>query len=138
MLREIRRSVAVRVEVALESAGFFLSLSGASLAAAFGRLVLALLLAALALGIGLRLVGRQRLIAASRPKVSALARAGSLVLSLAEVAAVVEATDTPVRFHQEGFSYVHWALGLVAVAVVYLVQVRLIASLSRRFAQPAP
>jgi hypothetical protein len=134
---ELRKSFAASVEVALESAGFLLSLSGASLAAAFGRFVLALLLAALALGIGFRLVGRQRR-AATEPKAAGWVRVASLGLAIVEVAALVEATDTPVRFHQEGFSYVHWALVLVAVAVAFFVQVRIISALSRRLSQPAP
>jgi hypothetical protein len=138
VLRELRRSVAARVDLALESTGFLAALSGASLAAAFGRFLLALLLASLALGIGFRLVGRQRIMATARPKVPVLAKASALALSMAEVAALVEATDAPVRFHQEGFSSVHWVLVLVAVAVAYLVQVRLIASVSRRFFHPKP
>jgi len=138
VLSEIRKSFAAKVEVALESAGFLLSLFGASLAAAFGRFLVALLLAALALGLGLRLVGRQRLASKLEPKVSGWARAAILCFSLVEVAVLVEATDTPVRFHQEGFSYVHWALVLVAVALVYFVQVRVFAALSRRLFWPAP
>jgi hypothetical protein len=138
VFRDLRRSVAVKVETALKSGRFLLSLSGASLAAAFGRFLLAALLAALALGIGFRLVGRQRLIGASQSEIPSLAKAGILLVSLAEVAALVVATDTPVRFHQEAFSFAHWAWVLVAVAVVYFVQVRLFASLSQLCSHQAP
>jgi len=135
---ELRKSFAAKVEVALESTGFLLSLFGASLAAAFGRFLVALLLAAIALDIGLRLVGHQRLASRLEPKVSGWARAAILSFSLVAVAVLIEATDTPVRIHQEGFSYVHWAMVLVAVAFLYFVQVRAFAALSRRFFWPAP
>jgi len=138
VVSEVRKSFAAKVEVALESAGFLLSLFGASLAAAFGRFLVALLLAALALGIGLRLVGRQRQPSRLAPKVSGWARATILAFSLVEVAVLVKATGTPVRFHQEGFSYVHWALVLLAAAFAYLVQSRAFAAVSRRLFRPAP
>lgn len=138
MFVELRKSVVARVEIALESAGFLLSLFGASLAAAFGRFLVAVLLAALALGVGLRLVGRQRPAATSRPKVPWWVKASSMVLSIVEVAVVVEATDTPDRFHREGFSYAPWVLVLIAIVVAYLIQVRAIAAISRRALKPAP
>jgi hypothetical protein len=129
---DVRKAMAAKVEVALESAGFLLSLAGASLAAAFGRFLLALLLAGIALGMGLRLVGRQRLAALRGPRMPRWVRAVSLALSVAEMVLLIVATDWPVGFHQEGFSYVHWTLVLLALAMAYFVQVRVLAGLWRR------
>jgi hypothetical protein len=131
MLSEFRRSLEQQVEAALQLLGFVLSLAGASLAAAFGRFLLALLLAALALGLGLRIVKRRQRFA-SRPRPAVWIRAVGLTLSLIEVAVLVEATDAPVRLHQEGFSYVHWAWVVAATIVAYLIQVRALAALTRR------
>ena len=136
MFSAVRKSLAAKVEVAVESAAFLLSLFGASLAAAFGRFLLALLLAALALGMGLRLVGRQRPPSRWEPKVSGWARATILVFSLVEVAALSEVAGVPV--HQEGFFNAHWAPVLVAVAVAYFVQFRAFHAMSRRLHGPAP
>lgn len=122
----------------MEAAGFLLALAGASLAAALGRSLVALLLAALALGMGRRIIGRQKRAAKLAPRVPTWVHAGSLALSLVEVAALFEATDTPIRFGQEGSSHGHWALALAAVAVAYLAQARVLAALSRRFCRPGP
>lgn len=128
---EFRRSFALQLEAALELLGFVLSLAGASLAAAFGRFLLALLLAALAFGMGRRIV-RRRQHSSTQPKPVAWIRALGLTLSLIEVAVLVEATDTPVRFHQEGFAYVHWAWVVAAIVVAYVIQVRVLDALTKR------
>jgi hypothetical protein len=132
---EFRRSFALQIEAALELLGFVLSLAGASLAAAFGRFLLALLLAAVAFGMGRRIVKRRQRFA-TKPKPAAWIRAVCLTLSLIEVAVLVEATDTPVRFHQEGFAYVHWAWVAAAIVVAYAIQVRALTALTKR-ARPA-
>lgn len=130
VLTELRKSLAARLEVALESGAFLSSLLGASLAAAFGRFLLAVPLAMMALGIGFRLV-RRRQAQRTPTRPAAWVRAGSLLLALLEVTLLVEATGLPVRFQQEGFSYLHWALVVLAIFVAYRLQVRVLARLVR-------
>lgn len=132
MLPDLRHSLQTKVQVALDYAWFVLALSGASLAAAFGRGLLALLLAALALGLGRRLVARQKRAASATSQVPAWVKAGSLALSVAEVAVLVQVTGIAARLQHEGVSWVHAMAGFVALAAAYLIQLRLFAALSRR------
>jgi ABC-type Na+ efflux pump permease subunit len=59
MLIELRKSVARKLEVAVEVVGTTASLSGAVVAVAFGKALLAVALGAISLGIFLRLVNRR-------------------------------------------------------------------------------
>jgi hypothetical protein len=137
VLSEVRKTFASKVEVARASGWFLVSLAGASLAAAFGRIPLAVLLTAVALGSGFRLVGRQRSHARAQ-QVPAWARRFGLVLSVVEVAALVVATDTSARSLYEGRPYVYWAFVFVAFGAAYVLQCRIIAALFQRILRPAP
>lgn len=126
MFPAVRSAVAKRFEVLAEIAGFTLSLSGATLAAVLGKLLVAVVLGSITLGFFLRLsnrrAGRVAVPAPTPPWVRPLAA----VLSVIEVAVLVEAINLPIRFHDLGFAYLHWALALVALVVAYLLQVRLL------------
>jgi hypothetical protein len=132
MLATVKRSIQSALLVTLEGAGALASVIGAPIALALGKLFLAAILAAIALGIFLRFAGRR---AAPAPMPSPtpwwLVSCNALA-SLVEVAALVEATKLPVRFDQPGFSPWNWALVLVALWVAYALQARLLKRLVRR------
>lgn len=109
------------IEVGLNIAGLLASVSGATVAAVFGKFVMGVVLGALALGFVLRLKVR-RPVAAADSRVPAWLRPVVATLSAAEAAVLVEATNLPVRFGQEGFQYGHWALVGLVVAALYLLQ----------------
>jgi hypothetical protein len=131
MLATVKRSVQSAMIVTLEGLGGLASVIGAPIALALGKLFLAAILAAIALGIFLRFAGR-RATAAPAPPVPWWLTAASAAASLVEVAALVEATKLPVRFDQPGFSQWNWLLVLVALWVAYALQVRLLKRLVRR------
>ena len=110
-------------------AGIALSGSGAAVVAFLGKFMLAVVLGAIALGFFLRLVGRRRVQAVSPPRVPVWCRTVSAVLAAGEVALLVEATNFPVRFDQSGFEPWHWALVLVAFAVAYTLNLRVVRNL---------
>lgn len=110
-------------------AGIALSGSGAAVVAFLGKFMLAVVLGAIALGFFLRLVGRRRVQAVSPPRVPVWSRTVSAVLAAGEVALLVEATNFPVRFDQSGFEPWHWALVLVAFAVAYTLNLRVVRNL---------
>jgi hypothetical protein len=132
MLVAFREAVAKRIGWLLEAAGLLVSLSGATLAMVFGRLMLAAVLAAVVLGFFLRLTGRR-----TRREPVPLPTPGwvyglSALLSVVETAVLVEVTNLPVRFHQEGFALHHWALVLLAMAAAFVVQLPLLKALARK------
>lgn len=105
--------------------GVVLSGSGAAVVAFLGKLMMAVVLAALALGFFLRFKGRRGLPAAPAPRPAPWQRAACAALAAVETAVLVEATHLPVRFDQPGFAHWHWALVLAAVAVAYALHMRL-------------
>ncbi|WP_194944662.1 hypothetical protein [Limnohabitans sp. 2KL-3] len=123
------RTVATkRIEFLADLGGIAFSLSGATAAAVFGKALLAVVLGALALGFFLRISGRR---VASDPSALRTPRwilAVSGLLSLVEVGVLVEATNLPVRFTQNGFELFHWALVLLAFIVAFFIQVRVLIS----------
>jgi hypothetical protein len=125
--------------VACDVAGLVVGASGATVVAFFGKLAAAVVLGAVALGFFLRLSSRRRT-EASAPRVSVpvwlrvLAAGVSGVL----VAALVEATDLPVRFHQPGFDAWHWAVVIVALVVAYSLVSRAAVRLLERGGRRAP
>jgi hypothetical protein len=56
----------------------------------------------------------------------------AIALSVVEVAALVEAVNSPVRFDDAGFEYMHWALAAIALVAAYALQVRLLRSVGRK------
>ncbi len=129
MLSRTRKAIAARFEALAEIAGLALSLSGAAIASLLGKLLLALILGAIALGIFFRLAGRQRRAqAAGAPRQPAWPGVVASLLALVEAGVVVEAVDLPVRFHQPGFAFHHWLIVAVAVLAATWLQRRLLRS----------
>ena len=128
----LRSAIARRIEVAAELAGLAVSLSGVSLAALFGKLILAVLLGAIALGLFLRVAARRAGPRAAEPATPRWVGPASALLSLVEAAVLVEATHLPVRFDQPGFELHHWGLVLVGVGVGYVAQARLLRAVATR------
>jgi len=137
MLLALKRRIAEGLLVAADVAGVALSGSGAAVVAFLGKFMLAVVLGAIALGFFLRLIGRRRVQAVSSPPIPMWSRAVSAALAAAEVALLVEATNFPVRFDQSGFEPWHWALVLVALAVVYPLNARVVRNLIGRRHVPA-
>ena len=125
MFIAIRKSVAKRFEVIADVIGLAASLSGATLAAVFGKLVIAIILGAITLGFFLRLTGRRSKTQIKAQPTPNWMRLTSALLAVLEAAALVEATDLPVRFNQQGFQLAHWLLVALVLATAYLIQVKL-------------
>ena len=113
-----------------EAAGAFLeglaglgALIGAPVAAVFGKLFLAVILGAVALGVFLRFAGRRR---GGAPMPAVVTPAWVHVLaglaSAIEVAVLVEATKLPVRHDQPDFTQANWLLVLLAWGIAYALQ----------------
>jgi hypothetical protein len=111
-------------------AGMVLSFSGAAVVAFVGKLMLSVVLLAISLGFFLRLSGRRRVVVAPRP-LPRWSRPAACGFAVLEVAALTEATDLPVRFHQAGFETWHWGLVVVALLAAYALNMRLLAAFSR-------
>jgi hypothetical protein len=113
-----------------------LTLSGATVAAVLGKLLVGVILAGLAIGFVLRLKSRKAKLASPTndptAPVTGWARFTAGAVSIAEVALLVEAANLPVRFNQEGFHMGRWNLVLLALAAAYLLQLPLF---SRLFAK---
>lgn len=105
MFLALRTAVSKRFELLAELAGLALSVT---------------------LGFFPRLSGRRNKQPVELPATRLWARSVAALLSVVEVAVLVEATDIPVRFHQPGFSYLHWALAVAAFSVAYLVQLQVL------------
>lgn len=138
MLIELRRSAARKLEIAIETVGAVVSMSGAVGALVLGKALLAVVLGVVALGIVLRLVTRRSGRHTVQPVQSPMwlsVVAGCL--SVIECAAIVEATDLPVRFSQPGFAFRHWALVLLAFLVAFLLQRKVLGRLLHRHVPPA-
>jgi hypothetical protein len=116
----------------VEVAGLALSLSGATFAVVLRNVLVAVALGAVALDIFLRLSSHR----AGRVEVPVpmptWVRPVAIALSVVEVAALVEAVNSPVRFDDAGFEYMHWALAAIALVAAYALQVRLLRSVGRK------
>jgi hypothetical protein len=131
MLATVKHSIRSALLVTLEGAGALASVIGAPIALFLGKLFLAAILAAVALGIFLRFAGRRAVPAPAPLPAPWWAVSGSAAASLVEVAALVEATQLPVRFDQPGFSQWNWVLVLAALGIAYALQLRLLKGLVR-------
>lgn len=132
MLTALRHTINTRLETAIELTGFLVSLSGATAALVFGRLMLAVALGAVVLGFFFRLAGRRKARSAEAPNAPAWIYMASVLLSVVEVGLLVEATDLPVRFYQEGFALHHWALVLAALVAAFWVQLALLRAVANK------
>ena len=129
MLVGLKRKAGEALLVGADIAGMVLSVSGAAVVAFLGKVMLSVVLLAVALGFFLRLSGRRKVVLP--PPAPGWARPAAGLLSVLEVAALTEATDLPVRFHQSGFEPWHWALVVVALVVAYALNMRLFAAIRR-------
>jgi hypothetical protein len=132
MFVTLRTAVAKRIELLADLGGIGLSLSGATAAAVFGKVLLAVVLGALALGFFLRISGRRVAGDPSALRTPRWVLAVSGLLLLVEVGVLVEATNLPARFTQDGFELLHWALVLLAFIVAFFIQVRVLRSVVMR------
>ena len=132
MIAALRTAVAKRIEVLVDLGGIAFALSGATAAAVFGKALLAVALGALALGFFLRLSGRGASSKTSVAGTPAWIFAVSGLLSLVEVGVLVEASNLPVRYTQDGFELSHWVLVLLAFGVAFFAQVRAIRHIAYR------
>ena len=127
-LANIKHKTLAGIETVANVAGLFVSVSGATVAAVFGKLVIGIVLGAVAVAFVLRLKGRRvEPLAATRQPPPAWVRPVVAVMSAIEVGALVEATNLPVRFSQEGFAYSHWFIVGLLLAALYLLQVGAVA-----------
>jgi len=135
----LKRKIGDGLFVVANGAGMVLSLCGASVVALLGKLMLAVVLAAIALGFFLRLSGRRRNVEREPARAPGWCYAAAGALASFEVALLTEATDLPVRFSQPGFEFHHWLLVLVALAVAFMVHMQIFRSITRRRqASPQP
>lgn len=127
MLLRIRKALAARFEAVAEIVGLILSLGGAAAASLLGKLVLALILGTIALGIFFRLAGRRKQSQAgtSQREPGWLAAMAGL-LAFIEIGVLVEAVDLPVRFHQPGFALHHWLIVAAALLAASWLQLKLL------------
>ena len=127
----MRTAISKRVEWIAEFVGLAISLSGATVAAVFGRLLIAVVLGGIAVGFFLRLSGRRGPNPRRAEPPSLALRLVIGALSIVETAALVEATNLPVRYGQPEFAQGNWWLVIAVFAAAYLLQIRLFASLRR-------
>jgi hypothetical protein len=133
-LAKIKHRALTGIETVANFAGLFVSVAGATVAAVFGKLVIGLVLGAVAVGFLLRLKGRRAVeLGTKRRPPPVWVRPVVVVLSALEVSALVEATNLPVRFSQDGFAFSHWYIVGLLFAALYLLQVGAVNSaLARR------
>lgn len=138
-LPDLKRKGRDALALAGDLAGLIVSASGATAIAILGKLAAAVVLGAIAVGFFLRLTSRRR-VQTSVPatSVSGWVRALASCLSIGFVAALVEAVDLPVRFHQPGFEPWHWLLVAAALAVLYSLIARVVGRFIRRDDRRAP
>lgn len=138
MLMKIRSGLRATAMVTLEVAGLAASSCGAAITLFFGKLFAAAILGVLALGIFLRLTGRRRPPPADAPVTSPWLQLACALLSLLEVAGLAEASNLPVRFNQPDFEKSNWLLVVVALLVIYFIQLRFLRSVLKRNAATLP
>ncbi len=137
MLQKFRSAIGNALMIGLEIAGVAISSSGAVVAIVLGKLFAAAVLAAITLGIFLRLAGRGGQPPPEPAPMPARIKLGCALLSLIEVAVLTEATNLPVRLAQPGFEKSNWLIVLAALAVIYFVQLRFFRSvLAKRDGAP--
>jgi hypothetical protein len=131
MLPTLKKKISNGFLIAIDLAGIIFSLSGASVVVVLGKLMLAAVLGAVALGFFLRLSGRRTPARSVAPPTPRRYYFVAGFLSVMEIATLTEATDLPVRFYQPGFELQHWLLVAAALVVAFIVQVQLIRSIFR-------
>jgi len=132
VIRSLKTRAGEVLLVGADVLGMLLSASGAAVVAFLGKLMLAVVLGALALGFFLRFKGRKGLRTEPPQRPPLWHCAASFTLAAIEAAVLTEATHLPVRFDQPGFAAWHWVLVLAALAVAYSLHMRLFKALSGR------
>ena len=131
MLLALKRKVADGLLVVADVGGMLLSASGATVVAVLGKLMLAVVLGAIALGFFLRLVGRRQHASMAPAKTPTWCYWAAVFLAMVEVALLAEATDLPIRFYQAGFQLQHWLLVAFALVVAYALHMQIFRSILR-------
>ncbi len=124
-----KAAVQSRALLVVEAAGTLASVAGAPLAAVTGKLYLAALVALFGLGCGLRFVRLRQSLRQIDHEAGAVSQAAPVwltpvvgLLSVVEVAVLVEATHLPVRADQAGFDTSHWWWVLAGFGVLFWLQ----------------
>jgi hypothetical protein len=126
----VRTAVASKIELLAEAIGLCFAASGATVAVVLGKFIVGIVLAALSLGFLLRLKGRKNTNPGQqRHRPTTAARILTGLLSACEVAALVEATNLPIRFDQTAFHMGHWYVVLLAFFATYFLQLPLVVKL---------
>ncbi|MEQ1835302.1 MAG: hypothetical protein ABL862_02450 [Candidatus Nitrotoga sp.] len=128
MLQKIRGSLGNFAMAILEFLGLLGFFSGAAIAIVLGKLFAAIIFAAITLGIFLRISGRRNLPLSEPVHISPWLNFICAFLSLIEVAILTEATNLSVRLNQDGFDKQNWVLVILALLVMYFLQVRFISA----------
>ena len=108
MLSTFKRRVLDGLLASLEVFGFVGSLAGASVSLFLGKFFAAVLFVLLAVGVLNRFVRRRRGELLEEQRAPAWVLVICVVLSIIEAGIVVEASNLPVRFNQEGFDKSNW------------------------------
>ena len=132
MLQRIRTSIQSAGAAAIEGVALLSSTSGAVVAVAFGKALLAVALGAFAFAAFLRLSSRRRVSLPREVQSPAWVAPTAALASVIECGALVEAVDLPVRMSQPGFQYHHWLFVLAFLFVAYLAQSKLLRWLATR------
>ena len=132
LFAKLRSAASDKLDLLAEGLGFVFAVSGATVAAVLGKFIVGVVLGVLALGFLLRLKSRKKRAVEANglahiPGTAARFLTG--VVSACEVAALVEATNLPVRFDQAAFHMGHWYLVLLAFFAAYFLQLPLFARL---------
>ncbi len=132
VVARLRQAVASKLEMAAEVLGLVISVSGATVAAVLGKLIIGAVLAGVAIGFVLRLKSRRTGSLGRAAQVPAWVRPSAAALSVVEVALLVEAVNLPIPFSQEGFQYGHWYVVALAFFALYLLQSSVLVGMARR------
>lgn len=122
MLQKFRSAIGSALMAGLEIVAVAISGSGTVIAIVLGKLFAAAVLAAITLGVFLRLAGRGGQRPPEPATVPPRIKLGCALLTLVEVAVLTEATNLPVRLAQPGFEKSNWLIVIAALAVIYWVQ----------------
>ena len=125
LLQRIRSRIQTAGAVALDGAAFLGSTSGAVVAVAFGKALLAVALGAFAFGAFLRLSSRRRVALPREERSPFWVAPVAALAAVVECGVLVEAVDLPVRMSQPGFQYYHWLFVLTFVLLAYFAQSKL-------------
>lgn len=121
--QRLREGLGNLVLFAVEGVGALGAFTGVPISLVLGRVFLAVVLAAVGLGLLMRLTGRRRRMAGSaqpsRTPLPLWQHALAALLSLIAVATLVEATRWPVRHDQPGFAPANWLWVLIALVAGY-------------------